>query len=111
MAMAITIDGVLAQLLVTPAGGTMSVYTLSNNTVLERIEGNVFSTVPVTEDDPFTGYNSGGTLKTPNYRVIVQEVNQPPLIIQMGSVTNQATWTNDEAGMEQCISDIEAALP
>lgn len=55
--------------------------------------------------------NPSGYVVVDQYLVQVDLYNRRIAEIPMGGVSNQAGWTNDEAGALQCQSDIVAAIP
>lgn len=93
----------------TLADGTTQVFNLANMVDIPAIRYAEYNTVPpILGSDPYTQPNP-----TPvnSYKVVLHFNDNRWLELQMGSISNQVTWTNDLTGANTAVSEISAAIP
>lgn len=90
------------------ADGTEQVYNLANMVDLPAIRYAEYNTVPpVLGSDPYTQPNP---TFVDSYKVVLHFNDNRWLELKMGTIGNQATWTNDLSGANQAVADIAGAI-
>lgn len=89
--------------------GTTQVINGQNVVDVDNIRWRVYNTAPPILD-PNTPYNQPNPTSVPSYKVVLHFNDNRWMDIRMGTIGNQATWTNDLTGANTAVTEIVAAL-
>ena len=86
--------------------------TITNNASVTRVVINGKNSVrfEARTVPKFTTELAGYTQGTPQMEIVVVENDRAIDVIKLGKVTNQGTWTNNAAGMENAMTALKAVL-
>lgn len=110
--MTVTATAASGELVITPVGSNPIYLILTSATIIEPLEEKIYDAPQTLISGSYMQLeppSASNPAYTTTYKVRIKLNDQEYEDIFMGTVSNQATWTNDFAGQGNAIAAIQAA--